>query len=437
MIIIRDVIQMRQKQRAAIHTNVLLITNRCIEKLMPRLYMNKSEVIDNAAEEFDRANIPENVINETLLELADNCDSIKEAIHPSLLNKTLRSINENARKYRINKGDVIDVMIAYYEKICNGKLQEMTSKKVIKPMRENFVLQSIRSKILYTLYVEFPNCIKRSELTESSRKIELQNDKIDETDEDYIAELKRCVKSEYVHILGSGYQARYMITEKGISHLIKTSSMDVRSFIERYAPFIDVEWLMREAERVLREKEHSTLDNTLTFYCDTIQTMIKREYVKKGKTVPKDHQMDHVPIKILKALCENNPIKTNGDTPLSTDEKYLLRKKILQYERNNLRRRLYPNGKIVLSLLKKKGKEILRNDVKTEAGLHNFYKDVDDILEQLEKENKISTYREGKRIVKISINNRNIRTILGNEEKPGTIHKLLMLAERIQQGTVK
>jgi hypothetical protein len=199
--------------------------------------------------------------------------------------------------------------------------------------------------------------------------------------------------------------------------------------LQRVVPFVDKEWLIEEAEMFIRDKRGNTLEDSLKYFSGSIGAILKKECIKNKKFLVKDNDIVLIIEKLLETIKRKDSVVLGDDGPLNGEERRKLRNIISQFERNNNKKRLYPAKKVLLCILKSKGRTVDMNirEIREKSGLINFYKSTEDIFEQLEKEGKVTTAREGRKITKISITNKNIRTILGIVKTPSMAEKFLNL----------
>ncbi len=419
---------MRNKNKTPIHPTVLSITNIHAEELMRYFCLTKGGVFDEAEELFKSMELKEHDIAELLRSLGEKCVGSRVVVHPTVLVKTAKSLKDNAIKYKTSMGDVIDVIVELYRKENEKKTEYLQKKKIVEPRKENFVFRNTGDKILFIFYDKYPEPVSYDEFLNLMKKME-SGDKAELSEEEIRREFRWQFKHASLGLSGARRFAKYYLTETGLTRFLKETALNFSSLLNRTAPFIEEEWLIGEAERIIREKQTNTLEKSLKYFFDSIATVIKKEHAKKGKLFKiKDEDIVLITEKLLEAIKAKNPICLIDNNPLNSNERRKLDKLISRFERIKIRRRLIPRDKILLCLLKSRKTPLPFGDIREKADLKRFYGNYNDIFNQLEKNGWISVERD-REIKEVRVTNKNIRTILGIVEKPSLAEKLLELVK--------
>ncbi len=213
------------------HTNISATAFAYIEEIMKRdLVLGRNFVFDAAATYIKTIEnkITTEIVKETLRETSGDA---KVLFHPTMTDAILDVVKRIAEKHKLNKGEAMEIIINLYMKkykAANG--ESLKIKKVIEPKIANFNLERSADKILFALYVRYPDVVSYSELLGLMPEAGLV-DSAENSEIEFKAELQLYVKKGYIQMIRSGAYIRYIITEFGISYLVKKAVVDVQARI--------------------------------------------------------------------------------------------------------------------------------------------------------------------------------------------------------------
>ncbi len=214
------------KIKSRIHTTVFTTTIISVEEIEKRYLLGGNNiVVDNAAVFFKKVEdkITQNDIKKILDEMKNDS---RESFAPTLLKETMNIINRTSVKHKISQGGAIDIIVALYKNNCDATTGEkQIIKKVIEPKKEKFNLIRIGDKILFALYVKYPDFMSRNELLCLLAEMGLA-DKEEITQKSFWKELNKYSNNGYIHKSGIGNYIKYLLTDSGITYLLKKAVVD-------------------------------------------------------------------------------------------------------------------------------------------------------------------------------------------------------------------
>lgn len=218
--------KIKGKIKSRIHTTVFAVTTASVEKIEKKYLLGGNNiVVDNAAAFFKK--VEDKITQDDIKKILDEMkNDSRESFASTLLKETISIIDKTSVKYGLSRGETVDIIIALYKNNCDAATGEkLEIKKTIEPKKEKFNLAYTGDKILFALYVKYPDFMSRNELLCLLTEMGLA-DKEETAQKSFWKELNKYSNNGYIYKSGMGNYIKYLLTDSGVKYLLKKAVVD-------------------------------------------------------------------------------------------------------------------------------------------------------------------------------------------------------------------
>lgn len=391
---------------------------------------NIGHLLDQAAVLYAKNKYDTKAINLYNLEMLRRFKCGSRRIHTTVSFLTIKTVEAMQGGLLLNKSEISDTLLYILYKQYDEKEDELLKlKSEMIFSKNNFYLSSLTNRILYAAAMAYPRKISRMEIIVGIKPIS------EEQEGNFSKSLKYALKLGYIKQTSSGRSQKFTATKSGFIFLKENASLEFIPMVSRMN-FIDPNFLIEEAERIIREKSGQTVNISLDSFRRQIASLIKKEAIMAEYSIS-DERINLIVEKLLKYLNEKLMRPGNQKESLQDIENLLLKRYIQLVEKNARRGKMHARSMILLALLKAPGMSLLYGNIRFEAGLINFWGKFDEIIEQLTKEGKIIISKKDGAKKEESIVRVNTRNVIGTEKYPHLVEMMLqnLKSNKIGYGT--